>query len=72
MGVAGIHAEIDRLERDGVRFSIAVGNNGFIARVGDYLKGPTPSREVLTVDEAVRWVAMVARQPAALAGELKT
>jgi hypothetical protein len=71
LGVADVHAEIDRLERDGVRFSIALGEDGFIARVGDYLNGPTPSREVLTVEEAVRWVAMVARQ-AALAAELKS
>jgi hypothetical protein len=63
--VAGIHAEIDRLERDGVRFSIAAGTDGFVARVGDYLNGPTPSREVLTIEEAVRWVATVTRQPQA-------
>ena len=30
--MAGIHAEIDRLEREGVRFSIAAGTDGFVAR----------------------------------------
>lgn len=60
--VAGIYAEIDRLERDGVRFSIAAGTGGFVARVGDYLNGPTPTQEVVTIEEAVRWVATVTRQ----------
>jgi hypothetical protein len=60
-GMADVHAEIDRLERDGVRFSIATRGDGFIARVGDYLNGPTPSRQVATVEEAVRWVSTVTR-----------
>jgi hypothetical protein len=58
-----VHDEIDRLEREGVRFSIASQGDGFVARVGDYLSGPTPSREALTVEEAVRWVSTVARRP---------
>jgi len=64
--VADVHAEIDRLERDGVRFSISMRGDGFVARVGDYLNGPTPSREVPTVEEAVRWVSAIARQQSAL------
>jgi hypothetical protein len=63
--VADVHAEIDRLERDGVRFSIAMSGDGFVVRVGDYLNGHTPSREVPTVEEAVRWVSTFARQQSA-------
>jgi hypothetical protein len=59
--MADVHAEIDRLERDGVRFSITTQDDGFVVRVGDYLKGPVPSRKVLTVEEGVRWVSAVAR-----------
>jgi hypothetical protein len=59
-----VPAEIDRLERDGVRFSIASEGDGFVARVGDYLSGPTPSRKLLTVEEAVRWVSTVTRRSA--------
>jgi hypothetical protein len=63
--MADLHAEIDRLERDGVRFSIAMSGDGFVVRVGDYLNGPTSSHYVATVEEAVRWVAAVARQASA-------
>ena len=63
--MADVHAEIDRLERDGVRFSIAMSGDGFVVRVGDYLNGPTSSRHVATVEEAVRWVLAVTEQASA-------
>lgn len=52
--------EIDRLQSEGVRFSIAIYGDGFVARVGDYLRGPAPSTRVGTVEEAVLWVSRVA------------
>jgi len=51
--------EIDRLETEGVRFSIAICGDGYVARVGDYLSGPAPSRRVRTVEEAIQWVSSV-------------
>ena len=53
-------SEIDRLHREGVRFSIAICGDGFVARVGDYLRGPAPSKRVRTVEEAILWVSRVA------------
>lgn len=52
--------EIDRLHSEGVRFTIAICGDGFVARVGDYLRGPAPSTRVRTVEEAVLWVSHVA------------
>jgi len=52
--------EIDRLDSHGVRFSISICGDGFIARVGDYLKDPAPSKEVRTVEEAIQWIAHTA------------
>ena len=51
--------EIDRLHHQGVRFSIAISGDGFVARVGDYLRGPAPCARVRTVEEAVVWIARV-------------
>ena len=56
-----IETEINRLHREGVRFCIASSAAGFVARVGDYLNRPTPSMEVATIEEAVRWVCGFAR-----------
>ena len=55
--------EIDRLETEGVRFSIAVCDDGYVARVGDYLKGPAPTQHVHTVEEAIQWIWTVAFVP---------
>jgi hypothetical protein len=59
-GMRNLAFEIDRLHREGVRFSIAISGDGFVARVGDYLRGPAPSTRVRTVEEAVLWVSRVA------------
>jgi len=56
--------EIDRLETEGVRFSIATCADGYVARVGDYLKGPAPTQHVHTVEEAIQWIVTVALVPA--------
>ena len=59
-------SELDRsLRRPRTLFSIAMSGDGFVVRVGDYLNGHTPSREVPTVEEAVRWVSTFARQQSA-------
>ena len=55
--------EIDRLETEGVRFSIAICGDGYVARVGDYLKGPAPTQHVHTVEEAIQWIATVSFVP---------
>ena len=55
--------EIDRLETEGVRFSIAISGDGYVVRVGDYLKGPTPTQHVRTVEEAIQWISRVALVP---------
>ena len=52
--------EIDRLHREGVRFTIAICGDGFVARVGDYLRELAPSTHVRTVEEAILWVSRVA------------
>ena len=52
--------EIDRLHHEGVRFTIAICGDGYVARVGDYLRGPAPSAHVRTVEEAIVWVSRVA------------
>ncbi|HET9832209.1 MAG TPA: hypothetical protein VFP91_10885 [Vicinamibacterales bacterium] len=55
--------EIDRLETEGVRFSIAICGDGYVARVGDYLKGPAPSQRVRTVEEAIQWISSIVSLP---------
>jgi len=55
--------EIDRLETEGVRFSIAICGDGYVARVGDYLTGPAPVQHVRTVEEAIQWISSVALVP---------
>lgn len=62
-----LHIAIDRLEAAGVRFSIAGGADGFVARVGDYLNETSPYKEVPTIEEAILWVCSVSSAPAAAA-----
>ncbi len=53
--------EIDRLQREGVRFSIAADGDGFVVRVGNYLDGQARQSHVQTLEEAVRWIVRVSR-----------
>ena len=55
--------EIDRLETEGVRFSIAICGDGYLVRVGDYLNGPAPTQHVRTVEEGIQWISRVALGP---------
>jgi hypothetical protein len=48
--------EIDRLCDSGVRFSITIGPNGYVVKVGNYARQSTPSAEASSLDEAVRWL----------------
>ena len=44
---------IDRLYREGVRFSIAIGKSGYTVRVGNYICERTPAFEADTLAEAL-------------------
>ncbi len=64
-GVSGLHMyslgmetwrEIERLCERGVRFSITIGANGYVVKVGNYARQATPSAETSSLDEAVLWL----------------
>jgi hypothetical protein len=48
--------DIERLLASGVPFSISAGPKGYVARVGNYMRGITPQIETESLEEAIIWV----------------